>query len=548
MMPQTLTVGAAAAAAAPASSGSLRRGLGLPHMYNPQRPAPGEAGLRPGRIMMCRASARPSSGGAKPARYPREPRSASPPRRAGGGRTGASPAGPMRSAAPYRDAVRRQQRQTEVEEARQQVAQLTGEAKVAVGAVTPSEDSPFSLLRRGWERFLADPSEHPLHLASIVCVSGYIMASAVSLSEYINDVEIAILPAMSAGFVVGGLYATLLRYANVRVWRTPRKSKTVVITGSAQGIGKAMAREFLLQGDKVIITSRSERTVASAVKELREEVGGKCVVYGVSCEVTSPSSVARLVSMSQSLLGDIDVWINNAANSGSYKSFLEFSDQQMASVVRTNLLGSLYCMKAAFQAMKGQRGGGHIFNMDGAGADGMPTPYYAAYGSTKAAIGHLKASLQEEAKAEKLDIGVHTCSPGMVLTNLLLEGATLSNLQVFNILCEHPETAAGFLVPRIRSAVALNKRGEYIAYLTPVRIIGRFLLAPFRQGRFFDTKGKPGYLSEYERILGKGSEDTERALDWVRRRDHALIISYSFSMAFAHAAFVYDALAAAGKA
>lgn len=137
---------------------------------------------------------------------------------------------------------------------------------------------------------------------------------------------------------------------------------------------------------------------------------------------------------------------------------------------------------------------------------------------------------------------MHTCSPGMVLTKLLLEGATVQNKQVFNILCEHPETAAGFLVPRIRSVVALNKRAQYIAYLTPARIIGRFLTAPLRKGRFFDSKGRAGYMSEYDRILGKGAEDTERLLEWVRRRDHALVISYSLSMAFTHAAFVYQAL------
>eukprot|EP00951_Prasinocladus_malaysianus_P020008 scaffold162999_cov52-Prasinocladus_malaysianus.AAC.1 len=59
----------------------------------------------------------------------------------------------------------------------------------------------------------------------------------------------------------------------------------------------------------------------------------------------------------------------------------------------------------------------------------MATPNYAAYGSTKAAIGHLMKTLQAEAKEAKLDIGVHTLSPGMVLTKLLLEGATLRNKQ-----------------------------------------------------------------------------------------------------------------------
>ncbi len=48
------------------------------------------------------------------------------------------------------------------------------------------------------------------------------------------------------------------------------------------------------------------------------------------------------------------------------------------------MVGTLLCTRAAMQVMHKQTSGGHIFNMDGAGADGMPTPQYAAYGATKA--------------------------------------------------------------------------------------------------------------------------------------------------------------------
>lgn len=51
-----------------------------------------------------------------------------------------------------------------------------------------------------------------------------------------------------------------------------------------------------------------------------------------------------------------------------------------------------------------------------------------------AGIAHLMGSLKAEASSKT--VGVHTLSPGMVLTDLLLEGATLENKQIFNILCE----------------------------------------------------------------------------------------------------------------
>ncbi len=56
-------------------------------------------------------------------------------------------------------------------------------------------------------------------------------------------------------------------------------------------------------------------------------------------------------------------------------------------MVTTNLQGSLLCTRAALRAMARQPRGGHVFNMDGAGADGMATPQYAAYGATKAGAG-----------------------------------------------------------------------------------------------------------------------------------------------------------------
>lgn len=80
-------------------------------------------------------------------------------------------------------------------------------------------------------------------------------------------------------------------------------------------------------------------------------------------------------------------------------------------------------------------------------------------GATKAAFPQLAATLGRE--LDSTHVGVHVLSPGMMLTELLLEGATSANKQAFNILCEHPETVAAFLVPRVRSAVSCGLNGTY---------------------------------------------------------------------------------------
>lgn len=80
-------------------------------------------------------------------------------------------------------------------------------------------------------------------------------------------------------------------------------------------------------------------------------------------------------------------------------------------------------------------------------------------GSTKASFPQLAATLRAELSSTH--VGIHVLSPGMMLTDLLLEGATQANKQAFNILCEHPETVAAFLVPRVRSAVCCGLNGTY---------------------------------------------------------------------------------------
>lgn len=164
-----------------------------------------------------------------------------------------------------------------------------------------------------------------------------------------------------------------------------------------------------------------------------------------------------------------------AGVSGSFKPFLDASEADLQAVTQTNLRGALLCTRAAIRAMasspRREDRRGHVFNMDGAGADGLATANYAAYGATKAGIAHLMASLSAECEASRINVGVHTLSPGMVLTELLLDGATDANKQVFNVLCEHPETAAAFLVPRVRSVVARQSSMAYIRVMTSMHLV-----------------------------------------------------------------------------
>ncbi|XP_047330104.1 probable chlorophyll(ide) b reductase NYC1, chloroplastic [Impatiens glandulifera] len=285
--------------------------------------------------------------------------------------------------------------------------------------------------------------------------------------------------------------------------------RNVVITGSTRGLGKALAREFLLSGDRVVIASRSIASVDMTIKELEENLKEAIIttgassstnldnakVVGIECDVCNANDVKKLAEFSVSQFGSIDIWINNAGTNKGFRPLLQFSDEDIQQIVSTNLIGSILCTREAMHIMSKQNKGGHIFNMDGAGSGGSSTPLTAVYGSTKCGLRQLHSSLLKESR--KMKVGMHTASPGMVLTDLLLSGSTVKNKQMFNIICELPETVARTLVPRMR---VVKGSGKAINYLTPPRILIALVTAWVRRARWFDDQGRALYAAEADRL------------------------------------------------
>ncbi|XP_028123866.1 chlorophyll(ide) b reductase NOL, chloroplastic-like isoform X3 [Camellia sinensis] len=235
----------------------------------------------------------------------------------------------------------------------------------------------------------------------------------------------------------------------------------------------SVSRDPMVPPYNVLITgsTKAER-VESALQDLRGEFGEQHV-WGTKCDVRQGDDVKNLVAFAKEKLKYIDIWINNAgSNAYSYKPLSEASDEDLIEVVTTNTLGLMICCREAIKMMLDQPRGGHIFNIDGAGSDGRPTPRFAAYGATKRSVVHLTKSLQAELRMDDVkNVIVHNLSPGMVTTDLLLSGASTKQAKFFiNVLAEPAEVVVEYLVPNNRSVPANGlSKPTYIRFLTGLK-------------------------------------------------------------------------------
>lgn len=261
--------------------------------------------------------------------------------------------------------------------------------------------------------------------------------------------------------------------------------KTIVITGSTRGIGFGLAREFLALGCSVVISGRYAESVESARASLAAQYDQSRVV-GVPCDVTNCEDVQALWDQSTDALGAIDVWINNAGISHPQLSPWKQTVDRTQAIVNTNILGTMYGARVAIAEMLKQ-GHGAIYNLEGLGSAGRHVVGTALYGTTKASIRYFTDALVLEAKATPLVIGA--ISPGMVLTDLILEGLDRDSpdwpraKRIFNILADRVETVTPWIAERV---LANTKTGARINWLTKRRSFSRFALAPFRNRNLFD--------------------------------------------------------------
>jgi len=262
----------------------------------------------------------------------------------------------------------------------------------------------------------------------------------------------------------------------------------VVITGSTQGIGLGLAREFLRRGHDVVISSRRQNVVEQVVTDLRAEWPGRKVV-GCACDVGVYADAQNLWDYAVGELSTVDIWVNNAGTEVGKAMFFMQEPASIAATINTNLIGLMYCTQVAIKGMY-QQGGGKIFNMEGFGSNGMVRPAVSVYGSTKRALRHFTKSMVAELQGSP--VKVCYLSPGIVITDLLVpppeeRGRGWEEAKkILNLLADTVDTVTPFLVDGMLN---VKEGGEAVRWLTPGKILRRKFFSFFKKRDVFTPLG-----------------------------------------------------------
>lgn len=262
-------------------------------------------------------------------------------------------------------------------------------------------------------------------------------------------------------------------------------TQTVVITGGTQGLGFGYARECLARGCRVVISGREQGRVEAAIGRLRAL--GFETISGLAADVTQLSSVQALWDFAVAQHGRVDVWIHNAGYARTGERFLDNTLNDIESMVRTNVIGSMNAAQVVIAGLQQQGGGKFYLTLGGGGGTGRLVPGMTVYSTTKRAVKYLFKSLLKERKEAQDNILLGTISPGINITEgMLREMAKLSpearqrGLKQLNFIGDHVETTTPWIIERVLTD---NRQGNEITWLSSARLAGRALSALFGRKR-----------------------------------------------------------------
>ncbi len=220
-------------------------------------------------------------------------------------------------------------------------------------------------------------------------------------------------------------------------------NKVAIVTGSARGIGQAIALKLAEAGANVVVNDIGEleplESVAASIRAMKRQS------LAVIADVTSTADVARLVETATGTFGRVDILVNNAGVTRD-GLLLRMSDEDWDTVINVDLKSAFLCTRAVLRPMVKQRWGRIISIASIVGI--MGNPGQANYGAAKAGIIGFTRSVAREIASR--GITANAIAPGFIDTKMTRQ---LEEKQIQEILKRIP--AGCFGSPRdVAEAVA----------------------------------------------------------------------------------------------
>jgi len=192
--------------------------------------------------------------------------------------------------------------------------------------------------------------------------------------------------------------------------------KVAIITGGAQGIGRAYCLRFAQEGAAVAVVDLREDQAKDVAREIREK-GGRALALRV--DITSEEATAAMAARVKDELGRIDVLINNAALYYD-QDIMDQSIPYRRKALEINLIGQLICARAVYPVMKAQRSGS-IINIASTAAYPLPLPPMPfdnfstnAYGLSKSGMIYMTKMMSRQAGQD--GVRVNAIAPGVTMS------------------------------------------------------------------------------------------------------------------------------------
>jgi 2-dehydro-3-deoxy-L-rhamnonate dehydrogenase (NAD+) len=184
------------------------------------------------------------------------------------------------------------------------------------------------------------------------------------------------------------------------------RHRTAIVTGGAQGFGKAIAQRFVRSGARVALW---DRDIALA-QQTAAALGPAAIA--MPCDVADPGAVEQAVGATAKVLGKVEILVNNAGIAGATATTWDTDVEEWRKVMRVNLDGPFICSRAVVPLMIAQNYGRIVNIASIAGKEGNPNA--AHYSASKAGVIALTKTLGKELAG--YNIAVNAVTPAAAKT------------------------------------------------------------------------------------------------------------------------------------